>query len=323
MDSVQLENLLIFSINQRYEAHASKDLNDYVYANHLFHSVNPSFIDFAFKFRRNIADYLSNQHHLKSLIDYCVRSTKYYTYKRNQFINFPSPYNKLLNSEYHDFFQQIKRVLIASDSSETLTNSFSTILRRHHERLRLILSSYCLSNPNNLPENRLLTTVPCDEYSAPFQLRLLNIDLGQLKEPILDIGCGTSGTLVKFLRNEGYAAFGIDRLAPATPYFFQIDWFEFDYADDAWGTIIAHQSLSTNFIYNHLHSPANAMPYANLFMKIITSLRPGGEFYYAPGLRFFEDQLRKDKNYTIDTTVISLSNQLKIDEISYVTKIKR
>jgi hypothetical protein len=325
MDKTQLKNQLITFTRQRYEAHAAKDLYDFIFANYLFQTVDPALIDFAYTFRQDIVDYFSNQDQLEAFIEYCIRATKHYTYKRNQFINFSKSYDQLLFAEYQDFFEQIKAFLKKANSFEALTEAFGTLVSTHHERLRLILSSYCLAcHTHDLEENPLLRTVPCEEYSVPFQLSLFNIDLAELREPILDVGCGTSGTFVNFLRNMGYVIFGVDRLAPSKPYFFQQDWFDFDYAKNSWGTVIAHQSLSTHFIYNHLHNPGNATQYANLFMSILSSLKLDGAFYYAPGLPFFEDQLENMKHYSICKTPILLGNgKPGLGGIAYAAKVRR
>ena len=324
MNLTELENRLISSIDQRYQTHSAKSLADYIFSNYLFHTVEPSFASFAYEFRQEIFDYLSGENHLASLIEYCIRSTRSYTYQRNQFINFPESYDKLLYAEYRDFLLDIKTLLQEVDSSEAITETFSTVLRRHHERLRLILSSYCVSyNNHDLKENPLLATVPCEEYSARFQLQILNIDLSRLLEPVLDIGCGESGTLVNFLRNKGYVAFGLDRLAPSKPHFFQQNWFDFDFAGGFWGTIIAHHSWSTHFIHSHLHNPTRAGQYAGVCRKIISGLKPGGEFYYAPGLPFFEPQLEETKDTPISKTTIATNSALGIGEIFYSVKVKK
>jgi hypothetical protein len=113
----------------------------------------------------------------------------------------------------------------------------------------------------------------------------------------------------------------MDRLAPAGPQFIQKDWFDFD-ARQNWGTIIAHQSISIHFIYNHLNNPKMAKQYARLFMGILSSLDEGGEFYYAPGLPFFEDEIEATGRYTVYKTSVAI-NTFEIGEIAYSTRIQR
>jgi hypothetical protein len=324
IDKSELKRQLIAAIDRRYRSHAAKDLADYVFSNHLFSTVEPGLIRFSYVARQEIVHYLSDEAELDGLSQYCCRATKAYTYRRNQFINFSRAYDELLHTEYRDFFLQIRVALIGADSEEALAGAYTAILNRHHERLRLILSSYCVTyDERGLAGNPLLRSVPCEEYSARFQLQLLNIDLASLAEPILDVGYGTAGSLVNFLREQGYAAFGLDRLAPSGTHFIQQDWFDFDYAGLAWGTIIAHQALSTHYIFNHLHNSEKASQYAGLFSRVISSLKVGGAFYYAPGLSFIEDQLEELPGYSLHRTTISTDDVLGIGEIFYATRIER
>jgi len=320
MDSIK--DRLFFFITQRYQSHAARELGDYIFSNHLFQSFDSEFADFLFEFREEIFQYVSSAINSAELIEYCIRSTKEYTYKRNQYINFTRQYDGLLLAEYKDLLAQIKALSETFLSREDLFQSFGNILQRHHERLRLILSSYCvITTKNELKNNPLLQSVPCEEYSARFQLDILNLDLKEITEPVLDIGCGAEGAFVKFLRGQGLEAFGIDRLAPKEPFFYQNDWFDFDYSQRKWGTIIAHQSLSTHFIYNYLSNPARVDSYVDLFVNILSSLEVDGKFCYAPGLPFFETSLEKLGRYEVLRKTIA-SDLSGIGEIAYAVQIK-
>jgi hypothetical protein len=323
MEASKLRESLIASINKRFRSHSNRDLQDYIFSNYLFTGVDAAWVDFAFRQRGEISEYLSSEANLVELIQYCIRSTKEYTYQRNQYVNFTEEYDALMTYEYRDFMSQIKRLLDKADSREAFANTFAPVLERHHQRLRLIMVSYCISYQGyELPENPLLRTVPCEEYSALFQLQILKLDFMQLEEPILDIGCGVDANLVAFLRENGLEAYALDRLASSGPYTFQEDWFNFEFARKAWGTIIAHQSLSIHFIHNHLHNPDGAEKYASLFMNIIASLKPGGTFYYAPGLPFFEGYIADLLGYSISKVSVPVSTP-EIADISYSTQLKR
>lgn len=322
MNTAILKEKLIAFTDQRYRVQSDKDLNDYIFSNYLFHSYDPALIEFVFENRKEINDLYADETQLQQFIDFCIRSTKHYTYKRNQFINYPREYETLLHAEYRDFFIQIKSLLEVASSPDTIAQNFGPILRRHHERLRLILASYCISYQDDpLDKNTLLQTVPCEEYSAPLQLQILNIEIAYLTEPILDIGCGSNGALVRYLRQQGLAAFGMDRLAPYGPEFIQKDWFEFD-PHQTWGTIIAHQSISTHFIYNHLHNSRMAKKYARLFMSLLSALEINGDLYYAPGIPFFEEGLEEIEQYIVFKAPLSV-DMFGIGEIAYATKIHR
>ena len=322
MNLADLKEKLIAFTAQRYQVQSDKDLNDYIFSNYLFHSYDPALIEFVFEYKSEISSIYSNETQLQDFIDFCIRSTKQYTYKRNQFINYPHEYDALLQAEYRDFFLGIKALLETADSPDAIAEHFGQILSGHHQRLRLILATYCISYlGESLAENALLKTVPCEEYSASLQLKILNIDITQLNEPILDIGCGSNGTLVHYLNQQGITAFGMDRLAPSGPQFIQKDWFDFD-PRQTWGTIIAHQSISTHFIYNHLHNSRVAKKYAQLFMSILSNLNEGGAFYYAPGLPFFETEMDETGQYAISITSVAV-NTFEIGEIAYSTRIQR
>ncbi len=319
----ELKKQLIEWIDRRYAARSGNDLADYFFSNHLFYHIDSRLVDFMVTFRTDIAAYLASEAEQAALVDYMVQATKQYTYQRNQFINFSRFYDDLLYAEYRRFVAELTRVLAAADGLGTLNKTFAGLLKAHHERLRLVFSAYCIASDRpNLKENRLLRTVPCGEYSARFQLRLLALDLDRLAGPILDLGCGTAGNLVYFLRSQGYTAFGLDRLAPADPYFYREDWFEFNFGSQPWGTIIAHQSFSTHFIYNHLNHPARAEVYARCYMRLLAALQPGGRFCYAPGLPFFEEQLEKTGRYVLRKTAMPAENPLAgIRELFYATQV--
>src|SRR5690606_22427457 len=139
-----------------------------------------------------------------------------------------------------------RQALAEAASLEGFSTAYAGVLRQHHQRLRLLLSAYCVDYAGeDLAENPMLRSVPNEEYSARFQLRLLDLDPSRLVEPVLDLGCGASGGLVNFLRSQGKAAFGLDRLAPPGSHFYRQDWFEFDFGRGEWGTLIAHHSFST------------------------------------------------------------------------------
>ena len=140
---------------------------------------------------------------------------------------------------------------------------------------------------------------------------------------VLDLGCGSDGRLVLFLRQQGLAAFGIDRFAPAGEHFVQGDWFAFDIGSRAWGTIIAHHTISTHFVYSHSHQLPIVRQYAQLYRQILRSLAVGGAFCYAPGVPFFEARIASLPAYTVTKTPIPLNDQLGIGAIAYATRIRR
>ncbi len=323
MKQADLRNWLLASITQRFRSNANLELGDYIFSNSLFHTIAEEQVGFMFSQRDGIIEYLGQPESVEELVAHCIDSTKRYTYERNQFVNFTAEYDELLKSEYADFMQQIRAALQRSGSQAELQIEMVGVLKVHHERLCLIMASYCVTyQDNDLRANPLLRTVPCEEYSAGFQLAVLGVGLHELVEPVLDLGCGTNGTLVKYLRERKVAAYGVDRLAPEGPFFFRSDWFEFDYASQPWGTVLAHQSLSTHFIYSYLHQPASIEKFAQLCMKILNSLPTGSSLCYAPGMPFFESQVEKMRAFQVSRQKISMRLP-EVEQIAYAARIRK
>ena len=323
MSSTSLHDWLLASITQRFESSAELELGDYIFSNSLFHSIAKEQVEFLFAHRLETIEHLELADAVNDLVEHCIDSTKRYTYERNQFVNFTVEYDELLVAEFTDFIQQIRAALQKSETKTGLETEMVSVLRVHHERLRLIMASYCVTYlDNNLKENPLLRTVPCEEYSAEFQLSVLGLELHELVEPVLDVGCGTKGTLVNYLRGQGIAAYGVDRLAPESPFFFRDDWFDFDYSSQRWGSILAHQSLSTHFIYSYLHQPVSIEKFAKLTMNILDSLQVDSFLSYAPGLPFFESQVEKMGKFKVTRQKISMRLP-EVEQIAYSTKIYR
>ncbi|MET0343304.1 MAG: class I SAM-dependent methyltransferase [Polyangiales bacterium] len=129
--------------------------------------------------------------------------------------------------------------------------------------------------------------VPCAEYTPALQLEVLGLTGVPLAPPLLDIGCGAGAQLVRFFRDGGLDAEGLDRDAPADVGT-RGDWLAHDYARKSWGTVLSHQGFSLHFLHHHHGSGDTAYAYARTYMSILRTLAPGGLFAYAPGLPFLE-----------------------------------
>lgn len=134
-------------------------------------------------------------------------------------------------------------------------------------------------------------SVPCFEYSPELQMDLLGVDLKNIKQPVLDIGCGEKANLVRFLRDKGIQAIGIDRICDETDTTHCLDWLEYDFRENTWGTIISHLGFSNHFFHQHLQNSDETEIYARKFMEILRSLKPEGAFHYSPALDFIEQYL--------------------------------
>lgn len=142
------------------------------------------------------------------------------------------------------------------------------------------------------------------QYSVEFQLQVLHLDIDQIAEPVLDIGCGKERHFVQWLRRQQKRAMGIDLFVESMSDCVSIDWFDFPFVPNHFGTIIAHLSFSLQFLTHHLDAHGQAEQYARLFMNILRSLQVGGRFIYVPGLPFIEKLLPPDC-YRVERHVIA------------------
>jgi hypothetical protein len=161
------------------------------------------------------------------------------------------------------------------------------------ERFARELSAWVGSLP--LGASRGPGLVVAAEYSPELQLRVLGLEPGSMKEPILDLGCGEQARLVGYLRAHGKAAVGIDRYSFRAEGARVADWFSLPLLHQSWGTVIAHQSFSLHFLHHHLSANGDAERYASRYMEILQALCPGGVFVYAPGLPFLELLLPRER----------------------------
>jgi len=237
---------------------------------------DPSCIDIAGQLKQ------TTEEQRNELVEYTVNSVLKEFYHVNQYYHFNTESKNELKNIYTGLYENI--------SQNNLSNR--TIGELHFLNLQKWLKK---TNPFAemlySPQKRLAGTVPCYEYSAEIQLEILRIDISELKEPILDIGCGENHILVNYFRELGLKAFGIDRYIPDVCFIEKADWLEYDYGTDRWGTIISNLGFSNHFVHHHHRADGDFTQYANTYMKILRSLKKGGSFYYAPSLPFIESYL--------------------------------
>lgn len=176
-----------------------------------------------------------------------------------------------------------------------LDKSLKDVEQAHYQRINTFIKStnihiYQLNhNHDELAKNFI-----CEQYSASFLKKLLNLEIIDIQEPILDIGCGQDGKLVQYLQEQGLNAYGFDRFAQAN-HIYKGDWFTFSYGQKKWGLIISNLSFSSHFLYHHNHRELIANHYAKTYMKILLSLKNGGMWIYAPSIPFFEELLPEEQ----------------------------
>jgi len=193
----------------------------------------------------------------------------------------------------------------------------STLREQHYPELsRWLASLYPEEFREQLESRPIVGHVVCEEYSASLQLELLRIDLSNLKQPVLDIGCGSQANLVRYLVSQGIEAYGFDRhLEKQENYLSQIDWFEYAFEAERWGTLLSNMAFTNHLNYVHLHDVPQLERYLLKMREMLESLRPGGCFYYAPSLPFVEvwfasEQYKVDRKHT--SAELSISTITKI-----------
>lgn len=224
-----------------------------------------------------------------SLVNYASGAFVDAIYNDNQYLNFTNKDIEEIKNVYYKLFDDIDNGL---DIEQIEKNHYSRIT----DVLKLTNRMVAELNTNN---EEYIRTYVCSEYSAKFQLDLFSLNLNEVQEPILDIGCGEKGYLVEYLVSKGFDAFGIDRNHKTKAHFEEINWFDYQFVENTWGTIISNLSFSNHFIKNYLNKN-NVELYAKTYMAILKSLKVGGKWYYAPSLPFVE-KLLSDKTYKVVT----------------------
>ncbi len=219
----------------------------------------------------------------KYLVQYLAEGFMEAFFDTNQYIDFSNRDYLSITALYDKLLRDMADASLSNDEIEA----------RHYNRIkRLIKDTNHFIYELNSNKAQQITPVICAEYSPQFQVQLLQLSLDEtLAEPILDIGCGRHGRLVSYLRQNGFEAYGVDRLCQPSSYLYRANWLELDYGKEKWGTILANLSFSSHFINNYLRQDGDHTAYAKTYMRILASLKPRGRFLYAPSLPFIEDLL--------------------------------
>jgi hypothetical protein len=244
----------------------------------------------------------------KLLVDYASEKAFQEFCRVNQYFSFAKNTRNELKDIYRELFSNIR-------AGSTGIDEISKI---HYRNLKSWLQK---NNPFAgdvySKEEKILTPVACSEYSADFQIRVLRLDLGNILVPVLDIGSGIDGALVRHLSLSGIEAHGIDRFHNKNPDIEVADWLDYDYGMQKWGTITSNLGFSNHFNHHHLREDGEFSAYAKKYMDILNSLKIGGSFHYGPGLPFIEKYLDKEK------FVISIHRIGKLNfNTSVVTRLK-
>ncbi len=241
----------------------------------------------------------------KILIEYATNKALEEFCRINQYYTFNSQAKNNLRNIYSDLFSSIK----------TNKNSIETISKNHYQNLKQWLRK---TNPfaEKIYANSDsdIDPVACSEYTPDLQINVLKIDKKTIMEPVLDIGCGKQGNLVKYLTKLGIETFGIDRFLFTDNNLTNSNWLEYNYGIEKWGTIISNLGFSNHFKHHNLREDGNYIEYGKKYMDILKSLKIGGRFHYAPDLPFIEKYLdysqfkiekHKMVEYDFNTTIIT------------------
>jgi hypothetical protein len=228
------------------------------------------------------------------LIDYAVDNVIQEFCRVNQYYSFNSSAKSELKTIYSDLLVKLNKPLA----------SFNVLSNLHNRNLIDWLTKY---NPfaKEVYQNSdsIIKPVPCDEYSVELQMEVLRISSQNIKEPVLDIGCGQNGFFVNHLAQKNIHVIGFDRNIADGGCFSKSDWLEYDYEKDRWGLIISNLGFSNHFNHHHLRKDGNYIEYAKTFMRILQSLKKGGSFHYAPDLPFIENYI-DNRQFVIKKHVI-------------------
>ncbi|MED0680480.1 class I SAM-dependent methyltransferase [Aneurinibacillus thermoaerophilus] len=226
----------------------------------------------------------------------------------NQYLDFNHEDHRKLQKIYGDLFEQI--YVIGNQKEQMSDKEVECLFHLHYQNLKIfLLESNGTEIFKKYKESPYLFTIKCAEYTPEFQMKLLNIHLDTIKQPVLDIGCGSQANLVRFLRKNGIEAFGIDRNVHTMNYLYKANWLEYTFTPNTWGTVISHMAFSNQFMHHHLRVHGKFELYAKKYMEILESLKIEGSFIYAPGLPFMEELLVSlNKAYVVATQEIDTQN---------------
>ena len=196
----------------------------------------------------------------------------------NQFLLFDENGRLSMKNVYLEFLDNIKQICLAEDIDE---ERITAVFRQHYFNIRNSLIS--ISGTKVFEEytgSPKIAKKVCSEYTPQFQLEIMHIDIWALSEPVLDLGCGKSGSLVKYLIEQGIDAYGADRSAGDYPFLLKKDWFEIDFKADSWGTVISHMAFSTTFAT--LHNMAKSRHIAVNISRYSQILKKAANLYMRP-----------------------------------------
>ena len=207
--------------------------------------------------------------------------------RKNQFVRVDDRATRQLEASYRSAFDKAARILSSRADDARAAEQLREVWEAHRERLVSFVRHRLGADPYD---------VTSAAYSPARQLAVLGLAPESMPAPVLDVGCGRDAALVRYLRERGLEAFGIDRNAsPSADGVLNADWLEFVYGDGIWGMVVSHLGFSLHFLRHHLAggpvAEDLALEHARAYKRILGSLRSGGSFVYVPALPFVEELL--------------------------------
>lgn len=226
----------------------------------------------------------------------------------NQFLQIDEQKKHSLESIYLHTWQRIVE-----------TKNIQAALKDYHypALTNWITSLYPQSFLKDLRELPTIGHIVCEEYSPQLQIELLRLDVQTLKLPLLDIGCGSAAGLTRYLRALGIEAYGVDRhIEKEETYLQQMNWKDYGFEPDTWGTIVSHMAFTNHLLYIRNHDHPQLEPYLQKFKEIIESLSVGGRFHYAPSVPFIEELLETNRYRVERFEVVKAIHMARIIKIA-------
>ena len=236
-----------------------------------------------------------SQQEIDSLVGMAVRGCVQSILRLNQYLNISDRHRKRLADLYHRTWY----LLQSNDDVD------SVLRAEHYPAIQAWVSElYPQDQLKALMHQQAIRAVTCSEYSAELQMDVLALDIEDIHGPVLDIGCGFSAPLVHYLLSRDVEVYGFDRIVEKeTSFIKEADWFNYNYLQRSWGTIISHMAFSNHYRYtlNHDHELKKKME--SVFSIILSSLSLGGCLVFAPGSKDLE-LATNDRSYRIEISHI-------------------
>lgn len=320
-----LYNQLTEFVLRRYRTNARRSMRDVYEVDQTFIQLEKDNLEFIYKNRAGVISILADPKYSNDLAQVFVKSSLEFTYNNNQYIHLDTSEQHTLFGLYQSYLQGMKAILQTSPSFTDFERDFSRLVQDHFYDLSRNISRFFDRETGwQVQENIILKQVVCSEYSPDFQLHLLGLNLDDLREPVLDLGCGKNGPLIGYLREKGIKALGVDRLVENIAGLKEVDWFDIDFKPRSWGTVLSHMAFSNHFLFQHRYKYGQPHRYARLYMNILHSLIPGGSFVYTPGLPFIETYLPADQ-FSVTRQGLASKDQPQNDNVErpVVTRVTR